>query len=135
MLEYYPLKRASAQKSLHHRWLRMPPHNEYKMSEKEYAELMAKRQLAQSENLETGHDAYIDSDDNDGDDETDFELDSADQEVEDDSWYTEPHDNYGYKKFLNKSYDNGVYVGYADGIITGELDQEANWQFKAHKGK
>jgi len=65
---------------------------------------------------------YYDSEDCDGDDE------DTDIEEEPEEW--SPHDNYGYRKFLNKSYDNGVYTGYADGIKVGELDQEANWQFQ-----
>ena len=134
MLEYYPLKRASAQKMLSHRWLKMKPNYDYKMSETEYAEFMARKQQAQAESPDSGHEMYPETEDNEGDDESDFDS-GSDRDLDEDIWYNEPHDYYGYKHLLNRSYDNGVYVGYADGIITGELDQEANWQFKNNKGK
>src|SRR5687768_15581497 len=89
MLEYYPLKRGTAQQMLHHKWLKLPPNYDYKMTEQEYLDFMAKKQQAQAEVVETGHDAYMDSDENDADDESDFEYES--DKAEDDSWFDEPH--------------------------------------------
>ena len=71
MLEYYPLKRASAQKMLSHRWLKMKPNYDYKMSETEYAEFMARKQQAQAESPDSGHEMYPETEDNEGDDESD----------------------------------------------------------------
>ena len=126
MLEYYPLKRASAQKMLGHRWLKMPPINDIKMTEEEYNEFIAKRQATEDGELE--HETYVEEEDNDADDDG-----YVTGEDEENGWYNEEHDYYGYKHLMNKSYDNGVYTGYADGIIVDELDKEANWQFKQHK--
>lgn len=131
MLEYFPLKRATGQLCLRHRWLKMKKIQDHKMSEQEYADFMAKKQTEtqKESSFDAGNDnfVYVDSEDMDADEEdAETEGDSTDEE-----W--EPHDCYGYKQMLNKSYDNGVYVGYADGIKIGELDQEPNWQFKQKK--
>jgi len=56
----------------------------------------------------------------DADDDCEIEYDEEENDNSDEEFG--PHDNYGYQKFLNKSYDNGVYTGYADGIKIGELD-------------
>mmetsp|Transcript_40631 Transcript_40631/g.36070 ORF Transcript_40631/g.36070 Transcript_40631/m.36070 type:complete len:368 (+) Transcript_40631:1130-2233(+) len=132
MLEYYPLKRISAQKALAHPWFRMPNNYDYKMTEDEYAKFMASKQEKQEDDAEDNHEVYCETEDNDGDDEEENDEELAELEG-DEGWYDAPHDNYGYKHLLNKSFDNGVYVGYADGIMTGELDQEANPQFKEKK--
>ena len=130
MLEYFPLKRVSAQNSLRKKWLKMPARLDFKMNEEEYAEFMTRRQPNKGQQIESNDNTiYVDSEDMDGDDEEE-NLDTEDESTEEE-W--EGHDNYGYKRYLNKSYDNGVYAGYADGIQIGELDQEPNWQFKNNK--
>ena len=133
MLDYYPLKRASAQQSLRHPWLKMPPNYDFKMNEEESEKLMQKRQQEQEEGIELEHERYPETEENDADD--DLELSDIENEDDDenDTWYTDEHSSYGYKHVLNKSYDNGVYTGYAGGIVVDELDAEANWQFKNAK--
>jgi len=130
MLEYYPLKRASAQECLRNPWFKMPKNFEYKMNEEEYNQMLAARQANQDNSIELEHEKYVDSEENDADD--DLDLSDFDSDT-DNTWYTDDHDFYGYKHLMNKSYDNGVYTGYADGIVVNELDQEANWQFKLTK--
>jgi len=92
--------------------------------------MLAARQANQDNSIELEHEKYVDSEENDADD--DLDLSDFDSDT-DNTWYTDDHDFYGYKHLMNKSYDNGVYTGYADGIIVNELDQEANWQFKVSK--
>jgi len=125
MLEYYPLKRAKASELLKSKWISMPKDYSYKMAESDYAMFLGKRK-GEQEKLEHEHEVYVDTEDNDGDAETDGDDDEGEEE-----WFDQGHDHYGYKHVLNKSYDTGVYKGYADGIQIGELDREANWQFKA----
>ena len=126
MLEYYPLKRASAQISLRNKWFKMSSRLDFKMNEQEYTEFFANKQLNIGQNIEINDNSfYVDSEDMDADDEENF--DTEDESMEEEEWET--HDNYGYRRYLNKSYDNGVYIGYADGIQISELDQEPNWQF------
>jgi len=132
MLDYYPLKRATAQESLRHHWLKMPPELDCKMTENEFNELLAKRQANQEEDETQEHPKYVETEDNDADDDLE-ESDLEDDNEANDTWYTEGHDNYGYKHLMNKSFDNGTYTGYAGGIVVDELDREANWQFKHHK--
>lgn len=45
MLEWYPEKRATAQKMLEHPWLNMQPNYEYKYTDREYEVLMLKKEL------------------------------------------------------------------------------------------
>lgn len=45
MLEWYPEKRATAQKMLDHSWLNMSPNYEYKYTDREYEVMMLKKEL------------------------------------------------------------------------------------------
>jgi len=45
MLEWYPHKRATAEKMLSHPWLNMTANYEYKYSDKEYEIMMLKKEL------------------------------------------------------------------------------------------
>ena len=128
MLDIYPLKRASAQQMLRHKWLRKPKNMDYKRDPEEYKEYMALKQAKkEEEGIEVECEPYIDSDDHEGDDEFEYISNESSSEEEYGS-----HDNYGYQHLLNKSYDTGNYTGYNGGIKVTELDQGPNWQFK-HK--
>lgn len=45
MLEWYPHKRATAQRMLDHPWLNMAPNNDYKYTDKEYEIMLLKKDL------------------------------------------------------------------------------------------
>lgn len=45
MLEWYPEKRATAQKMLQHKWLNMQPNNDYKYTDREYEVMMLKKEI------------------------------------------------------------------------------------------
>ena len=45
MLEWYPHKRATAQKMLQHKWLNMNPNYDYKYTDKEYEIMMLKKEM------------------------------------------------------------------------------------------
>lgn len=96
------------------------------MTAEEYEAFMAKKKLAQIE-ADTPIECppYLDSDDHEADDELN---DYSDQDDDDELDYG-PHDNYGYQKYLNRSYDNGIFVGHNGGIDVASLDQDPRWQF------
>lgn len=53
MLEWYPEKRATAQKMLDHSWLNMTPNYEYKYTDREYEVMMLKKEL--KDKVKGGH--------------------------------------------------------------------------------
>jgi serine/threonine-protein kinase SRPK3 len=121
MLNYYPNKRIQAREALKSKWLTMPNNPKYKLTPQEIR--------LKQENRNKQQDLYF-SNLEDLDNE-DFEASSEDNKSVDKNsdFGDEDHDNYGYDKLLNTSFQKGGYVPYGGGIDFEELDQDPNWQF------
>ena len=120
MLEFYPEKRISAQKSLPSKWLSQNLVGDCKMNESELQSFLKKSELAQKFNDDPNRDDAssnkedVDSDRDDADQE-DYAMMSEDPLSEDGVGFD--------RRFLDRSFANQKYgyIGYGDGIQLQEL--------------
>ena len=123
MLEYYPERRATAQKMLDHPWLNMDFNFEFKMNEREYEKMIMIKNSKKHEKREYIPDKDVVNSDievNMGDDEDNFDIEANEEE---DS-YVVPNDlNISIQNF------NNSFAIYGQHVKLSALDK-ANPQFK-----
>ncbi|EGR29242.1 serine protein kinase, putative [Ichthyophthirius multifiliis] len=130
MLKAEPLKRASArQVLLHCDWLKANTNYLFKYTESEFQRYMAKKQLLSYDEVQLSSNEAEDSEIYDADSSKNT---SVLQEDDDDQFYGQSEYKFDYK-LIDRSFTNLGYIGYGDGIVLEDLDQNANWQFENFK--
>lgn len=129
MLEYYPERRATAQKMLSHPWLNMPANYEYLMSEREYERMLMIKKAKKEENVtvteETATSDIIESEN---------ELNLADEESNEDYISDEMYESEdsGAEPDINIQNFNNSFAAYGQHVNLAALDR-ANPQFCRRK--
>jgi hypothetical protein len=127
MLAYFPDKRATAQDSLRNLWLKMQRNLDFRMPEQELMQYFQKKKWRQMDELNLESHEAEDSDNQDADSE---DNDYEDEESGDEDRERGENNFYIPSRYaIDRSFYNGGYIGYGDGIKLDELDHTANWQF------
>ena len=124
MLEYFPERRATAQKMLSHYWLNMPANFEYHMSEREYERLNMIKKNQKKEKLENNPGDTVESEN---------DLNMADDEDNDD--YSSQSDESEYLEdgeIINIQNFNNSFAAYGQHVNLAALDR-ANPQFEKNR--